>query len=72
MADDNLDGLLQGLALSKAGWHRVASPDGAPSFFPVTAKDTQEWEQRCVEMTAAQEVEVPEPKEPDTTRLVRA
>jgi len=46
---DGLSALADALAIRRSGWHRVENPEsGAIAYFPVTANDVEEWEQRAL------------------------
>lgn len=49
----SVHGILRELNLKDMGWSRVAGPEGA-AFFPISAKDFDAWESRCLQMHAAQ------------------
>ena len=69
----NASDLLNELAIRDAGWIKHEGPQGT-AFFPETARDEQDWEQRSTELhrrLAAQILRL-DPKPPDRTTMIRA
>ncbi len=61
------------MSLVDAGWTRHEGPAGV-GYFPETARDTESWEQRSIELhhRLASQVMRLDPKPPDRTTTVRA